>query len=185
MDQSYLPFRFSSSPPPSSSLSLNSNILATENINHLGHYNNNSNSSNINSAAMMKMASANVINNGGFLGLMSEMDRIENHHHQGNVNGSTTTPTSVSQNISLENTTSPNNNNNNKLGLTSMSSKKCSSSSSTSKGQKKVRKPRYAFQTRSQVDILDDGYRWRKYGQKAVKNNKFPRYAFFNNIVNK
>ena len=44
------------------------------------------------------------------------------------------------------------------------------------KGEKKVRKPRYAFQTRSQVDILDDGYRWRKYGQKAVKNNKFPRY---------
>ncbi|KAL3613160.1 hypothetical protein CASFOL_042995 [Castilleja foliolosa] len=37
------------------------------------------------------------------------------------------------------------------------------------------RKPKYAFQTRSQVDILDDGYRWRKYGQKAVKNNKFPR----------
>ncbi|XP_042503382.1 probable WRKY transcription factor 75 [Macadamia integrifolia] len=43
------------------------------------------------------------------------------------------------------------------------------------KGEKKVRKPRYAFQTRSHVDILDDGYRWRKYGQKAVKNNKFPR----------
>lgn len=42
--------------------------------------------------------------------------------------------------------------------------------------EKKIRKPRYAFQTRSQVDILDDGYRWRKYGQKAVKNNKFPRY---------
>ncbi|KAE8705472.1 WRKY transcription factor 24 [Hibiscus syriacus] len=40
---------------------------------------------------------------------------------------------------------------------------------------KKTRKSRYAFQTRSQVDILDDGYRWRKYGQKAVKNNKFPR----------
>ncbi|XP_039065433.1 probable WRKY transcription factor 75 [Hibiscus syriacus] len=42
-------------------------------------------------------------------------------------------------------------------------------------GNKKTRKPRYAFQTRSQVDILDDGYRWRKYGQKDVKNNKFPR----------
>ncbi|PIA51052.1 hypothetical protein AQUCO_01100107v1 [Aquilegia coerulea] len=41
--------------------------------------------------------------------------------------------------------------------------------------EKKVRNPRYAFQTRSQVDILDDGYRWRKYGQKAVKNNKHPR----------
>lgn len=43
------------------------------------------------------------------------------------------------------------------------------------KGEKKIRNPRYAFQTRSQVDILDDGYRWRKYGQKSVKNNKFPR----------
>ncbi|WOL12851.1 putative WRKY transcription factor 75 [Canna indica] len=43
------------------------------------------------------------------------------------------------------------------------------------KKKKKVRKPRVAFQTRSQVDILDDGYRWRKYGQKPVKNNKFPR----------
>ncbi|XP_058103149.1 probable WRKY transcription factor 75 [Magnolia sinica] len=43
------------------------------------------------------------------------------------------------------------------------------------KGEKKVRKPRFAFQTRSHVDILDDGYRWRKYGQKAVKNNKHPR----------
>ncbi|KAF8399992.1 hypothetical protein HHK36_015865 [Tetracentron sinense] len=43
------------------------------------------------------------------------------------------------------------------------------------KGEKKIKKPRFAFQTRSQVDILDDGYRWRKYGQKAVKNNKYPR----------
>ncbi|XP_060193094.1 probable WRKY transcription factor 43 [Lycium barbarum] len=43
------------------------------------------------------------------------------------------------------------------------------------KGDKKIKKPRFAFQTRSQVDILDDGYRWRKYGQKAVKNNNYPR----------
>ncbi|RWV82501.1 hypothetical protein GW17_00055999, partial [Ensete ventricosum] len=43
-----------------------------------------------------------------------------------------------------------------------------------SKKEKKVRKPRYAFRTRSQIDILDDGYRWRKYGQKAVKNSRFP-----------
>ncbi|XP_023539085.1 probable WRKY transcription factor 12 isoform X2 [Cucurbita pepo subsp. pepo] len=41
--------------------------------------------------------------------------------------------------------------------------------------KKKTRSRRFAFQTRSQVDILDDGYRWRKYGQKGVKNNKFPR----------
>ncbi|KAK3020207.1 hypothetical protein RJ639_046839 [Escallonia herrerae] len=35
--------------------------------------------------------------------------------------------------------------------------------------------PRVAFQTRSQEDILDDGYKWRKYGQKAVKNSTHPR----------
>lgn len=42
-------------------------------------------------------------------------------------------------------------------------------------GDKETKKHKYAFQTRSQVDILDDGYRWRKYGQKTVKNSKFPR----------
>ncbi|KAK4426042.1 putative WRKY transcription factor 75 [Sesamum alatum] len=52
---------------------------------------------------------------------------------------------------------------------------KSSVGSGKRKGEKKIRKPRFAFHTRSQVDILDDGYRWRKYGQKAVKNNKFPR----------
>ncbi|KAM1028013.1 hypothetical protein FF1_040685 [Malus domestica] len=36
-------------------------------------------------------------------------------------------------------------------------------------------RPRFAFQTRSTDDILDDGYRWRKYGQKAVKNSTYPR----------
>ncbi|KAF7801282.1 dicarboxylate transporter 1, chloroplastic-like [Senna tora] len=29
--------------------------------------------------------------------------------------------------------------------------------------------------TRSADDVLDDGYRWRKYGQKAVKNSIYPR----------
>ncbi|XP_024532948.1 probable WRKY transcription factor 23 isoform X1 [Selaginella moellendorffii] len=43
------------------------------------------------------------------------------------------------------------------------------------KGQKRIREPRYAIQTRSEVDIMDDGYRWRKYGQKAVKNSPHPR----------
>lgn len=41
--------------------------------------------------------------------------------------------------------------------------------------QKKQREPRFAFMTKSEVDHLDDGYRWRKYGQKAVKNSPFPR----------
>lgn len=42
------------------------------------------------------------------------------------------------------------------------------------KGEKNIRKPRYAFQTRSHVDTLDDLYRWRKYGRKDVKNKKHP-----------
>ncbi|EXB25259.1 putative WRKY transcription factor 75 [Morus notabilis] len=42
-------------------------------------------------------------------------------------------------------------------------------------GEKVTRRHKFAFQTRSQVDVLDDGYRWRKYGQKTVKNSKFPR----------
>ncbi|KAK7274298.1 hypothetical protein RIF29_15381 [Crotalaria pallida] len=41
--------------------------------------------------------------------------------------------------------------------------------------KKKTTRPRFAFQTRSADDILDDGYRWRKYGQKAVKNSIYPR----------
>ncbi|XP_015891697.2 WRKY transcription factor 23 [Ziziphus jujuba] len=41
--------------------------------------------------------------------------------------------------------------------------------------QKRQREPRFAFMTKSEVDHLEDGYRWRKYGQKAVKNSPFPR----------
>ncbi|KAK8522856.1 hypothetical protein V6N13_115803 [Hibiscus sabdariffa] len=43
------------------------------------------------------------------------------------------------------------------------------------KVQKRIRQPRFAFMTKSEVDHLEDGYRWRKYGQKAVKNSPFPR----------
>ena len=45
------------------------------------------------------------------------------------------------------------------------------------KNPKRQREPRFAFMTKSEVDHLDDGYRWRKYGQKAVKNSPFPRYT--------
>uniref|UniRef100_A0A7N0VJQ2 WRKY domain-containing protein n=1 Tax=Kalanchoe fedtschenkoi TaxID=63787 RepID=A0A7N0VJQ2_KALFE len=40
---------------------------------------------------------------------------------------------------------------------------------------KPIREPRVVVQTVSEVDILDDGYRWRKYGQKVVKGNPNPR----------
>lgn len=39
-----------------------------------------------------------------------------------------------------------------------------------------MREPRYSIQTRSILDIMEDGYKWRKYGQKAVKNSPHPRY---------
>lgn len=34
-------------------------------------------------------------------------------------------------------------------------------------------------QTTSDIDILEDGYRWRKYGQKVVKGNPNPRCVSF------
>lgn len=50
-----------------------------------------------------------------------------------------------------------------------------SSSSGSTRSRKARVVPRFAFQTKSSEDILDDGYRWRKYGQKSVKNNIHPR----------
>ncbi|XP_066314581.1 WRKY transcription factor 71-like [Miscanthus floridulus] len=46
---------------------------------------------------------------------------------------------------------------------------------SKKKAEKSQRQPRVAFLTKSEVDHLEDGYRWRKYGQKAVKNSPYPR----------
>ncbi|KAJ3701385.1 hypothetical protein LUZ61_005090 [Rhynchospora tenuis] len=34
---------------------------------------------------------------------------------------------------------------------------------------------RIGFRTKSVIDILDDGFKWRKYGKKAVKNSPNPR----------
>ncbi|XP_050236235.1 probable WRKY transcription factor 12 [Mercurialis annua] len=50
-----------------------------------------------------------------------------------------------------------------------------SSDKSKMKVRRKLREPRFCFQTRSDVDVLDDGYKWRKYGQKVVKNSLHPR----------
>lgn len=47
------------------------------------------------------------------------------------------------------------------------------------KAERKQKEPRFAFVTKSEVDHLEDGYRWRKYGQKAVKNSPYPRFGFF------
>ncbi|KAG7617412.1 WRKY domain superfamily [Arabidopsis thaliana x Arabidopsis arenosa] len=45
----------------------------------------------------------------------------------------------------------------------------------TSGSTRASREPRVVVQTTSDIDILDDGYRWRKYGQKVVKGNPNPR----------
>ncbi|XP_020592170.1 probable WRKY transcription factor 75 [Phalaenopsis equestris] len=34
---------------------------------------------------------------------------------------------------------------------------------------------RIGFRTKSEVEVLDDGFKWRKYGKKAVKNSPNPR----------
>lgn len=38
-----------------------------------------------------------------------------------------------------------------------------------------VTESKIVVQTRSEVDLLDDGFKWRKYGQKVVKGNPYPR----------
>ncbi|CAA6667385.1 unnamed protein product [Spirodela intermedia] len=45
----------------------------------------------------------------------------------------------------------------------------------SSSSHRTVTEPRIIVQTTSDVDLLDDGYRWRKYGQKVVKGNPNPR----------
>ncbi|KAJ8530615.1 hypothetical protein K7X08_023496 [Anisodus acutangulus] len=44
-----------------------------------------------------------------------------------------------------------------------------------SSSSKAVSESKIVVQTRSEVDILDDGFKWRKYGQKVVKGNHHPR----------
>ncbi|KAI3966822.1 hypothetical protein MKX01_006759 [Papaver californicum] len=67
--------------------------------------------------------------------------------------------------------TTTNNNNNKKQQLNLKGNGKIKKGNQN----KKQREPRFAFMTKSEVDHLEDGYRWRKYGQKAVKNSPFPR----------
>ncbi|KAL6288273.1 hypothetical protein ACE6H2_012663 [Prunus campanulata] len=108
----------------------------------------------------------------GLLGLRSSAENhvgrevlINKDHHQYLQQQYSDLTTTASANINI----------NNVVVGADQNSHEATNSGNKNKGEKKTRKPKYAFQTRSQVDILDDGYRWRKYGQKAVKNNKFPR----------
>lgn len=42
--------------------------------------------------------------------------------------------------------------------------------------EKKEVRDRVAFKTKSEIEIMDDGFKWRKYGKKKVKNSPNPRY---------
>ncbi|XP_041993354.1 probable WRKY transcription factor 43 [Salvia splendens] len=37
------------------------------------------------------------------------------------------------------------------------------------------KREKVAFKTKSEVEVLDDGFKWRKYGKKMVKNSPNPR----------
>jgi hypothetical protein len=45
--------------------------------------------------------------------------------------------------------------------------------------RRKIRKmekgPRYVFKARSETDVLEDGYKWRKYGRKLLRSSPHPR----------
>lgn len=144
-------------------------ISATNNITTDGHH--------------MGMGSSQVYNyfdgrdqsSNGLLGLRSSAGNhvgrevlINKDHHQYLQQQYSDLTTTASANINI----------NNVIVGADQNPHEATNSGNKNKGEKKTRKPKYAFQTRSQVDILDDGYRWRKYGQKAVKNNKFPRYLY-------
>ncbi|XP_019249556.1 PREDICTED: probable WRKY transcription factor 50 isoform X2 [Nicotiana attenuata] len=38
-------------------------------------------------------------------------------------------------------------------------------------------KSRVAFRFRSELEVLDDGFKWRKYGKKMVKNSPNPSFS--------
>lgn len=69
---------------------------------------------------------------------------------------------------------SENDDHNHNLGISAIKMKKIKAGGGG--GRRKVREPRFCFKTLStDVDVLDDGYKWRKYGQKVVKNTLHPR----------
>lgn len=53
--------------------------------------------------------------------------------------------------------------------------KRVSKAGRVTKKPKRERGEKLAIKIQSEVEVLDDGYKWRKYGQKPVKNSPFPR----------
>ncbi|MCL7040511.1 hypothetical protein MKW94_023476 [Papaver nudicaule] len=157
MDNQMMFFPFSSSPPlstfPHHQQQQSNDIVNFDFGSVLLHANNNSSSS---TAGLLPAGSATSSLQHEIVGEM-----VNTNVAGFSINGTTTT-SSVRENSSSQ----ANSDDNNTVSHKQMGS---------DLQKKKAKKHRFAFQTRSQVDILDDGYRWRKYGQKAVKNNQNPR----------
>ncbi|KAK4783001.1 hypothetical protein SAY86_007375 [Trapa natans] len=50
--------------------------------------------------------------------------------------------------------------------------------------KKKIKRGiRIAFRTKSELEVMDDGYRWRKYGKKSVKDSPNPRNYYKCSVV--
>ncbi|XP_022851886.1 probable WRKY transcription factor 50 isoform X2 [Olea europaea var. sylvestris] len=64
----------------------------------------------------------------------------------------------------------------NSSGITSSSHREGPGSRDGGNGrEKKQNTEKVAFKTKSEVEVLDDGFKWRKYGKKMVKNSPNPR----------
>jgi len=46
-----------------------------------------------------------------------------------------------------------------------------------------IQEPRISVQNNTEIEISGDGFRWRKYGQKVVKGNPYPRLAYTDHIL--
>nr|QCV57334.1 WRKY transcription factor [Fagopyrum tataricum] len=59
--------------------------------------------------------------------------------------------------------------------ITSSGHNQGESSRRANRGNEREAKVRIAFKTESEIESLDDGFKWRKYGKKMVKNSPNPR----------
>ncbi|KAL1337469.1 hypothetical protein AAHE18_10G141100 [Arachis hypogaea] len=96
---------------------------------------------------------------------------IDNHHqHQDQDSWSQSTESSslaaASSNVNHEFGGATTSNHNNNI--------KCKTYVSKRNKQVEARQ-RVVFRTRSELEVMDDGFKWRKYGKKSVKNSPNPR----------
>ncbi|WVZ23848.1 hypothetical protein V8G54_002392 [Vigna mungo] len=56
-------------------------------------------------------------------------------------------------------------------GATSKNNNNIIKCKNTNGGSKARLGPRVAFRTKSELEVMDDGYKWRKYGKKSVKSS--------------